>query len=164
MVIDKTSPLQQKEGSNLVRILGGVLVFAIALTSVWYIASRIQEHRRMVADHELGLTAQELGSKIEIGHVYFNTGENFLGERVRYLNGTVSNHRDRPLELLELTFTFVDNMGQTVLRESKRPIDEHKAALPPHESRPFSIGFEKMPADWNHQHPSIQITRLRFSK
>ncbi len=150
--------------SSLYRMLGGIVVFFLLLAAVAFGISRIQAHRRVVADEAMVRTAQELGSKIEIGHVFFNTGENFLGDRVRYLNGVLTNHADRPLQLVELTFTFVDQMGQTVLRESKRPVDEQKAALQPNESREFKIGFEKLPGDWNRQHPSIRITRLKFAK
>jgi hypothetical protein len=153
-----------QDRSILLRMLGGVVVFFLLLAAIILLVSRIQERRRAAADEAMVRAAHELGAKIEISHVYFNTGENFLGDRVRYLNGVLTNHADRPLELIELTFTFVDQVGQTVLRVSKRPIDERKTALNPNELREFKIGFEKLPQDWNRQHPAIQITRLKFAK
>lgn len=157
-------PDRPKEGPNLLRMVGGIVVFFLLFAVVAFLASRIQNRRRAAADEEMIQAAEQFGSQIEIGHVYFNTGENFLGDRVRYLNGTFTNHESRPVELLELTFYFSDTLGQTVLRESKRPIDEHKASLKPGESREFAIGFEGLPTDWNHQHPAIKVTRLKFEK
>jgi hypothetical protein len=152
-----------REKSNLVRNLVALAVLVLVLFAIGIAISRIQEHRLASANEDMVRTARQLGSKIETSHVYFNTGENFLGDYVRYLNGMLTNRHDRPLERIELTFTFVNSIGQTVLRESKQPIDEHKASLKPGESREFAVGFEKLPADWNHQHPAIQITRLKFA-
>ena len=162
MALINSTPQPPRERTNFVRILGGLAIFVAAVALVTFVVLRAMEHRRAVADEAMKKTAQQLGAHIEVSHVFFNTGENFLGDRVRYLNGVVTNHDSRPVALLEFTFTFVDQFGQTVLRESKRPIDEHRAILKPGESREFSIGFEKLPSDWNRQHPSIQITRLKF--
>lgn len=164
MPIHGSSLAVPKGESNLFRVFGGFAIFFLLFVLVFFVTSKIQERRKATVDQEMIQTARELSSKVEVSEVFFNTGENFLGDRVRYLNGTVTNHADRPLELVEMTFIFVDQLGQVVLRESKRPIDGHKAALKPNESREFAIGFEKMPADWNRQHPSIQITRLKFAK
>jgi hypothetical protein len=153
-----------REGSNLARVISGIAVFFLLFAVVAFLASRIQNRRRARADEEMIRTAEQSGAQIEISHVYFNSGENFLGDRVRYLNGEVTNHDSRPVELLELTFYFFDVLGQVVLRDSKRPIDEHKAPLKPGESRQFAIGFEGLPSDWNHQHPAIKVTRLKFEK
>lgn len=162
MALINSAPEPPRERTNFVRIVVGLAIVVAVVALAAFVVLRIVEHRRAAADEAMKRTAQELASQIEVSHVYFNTGENFLGDRVRYLNGIVTNHYNRPLALLELTFTFVDQFGQTVLRESKQPIDEHKVALKPSESREFSIGFEKLPSDWNRQHPSIQITRLKF--
>ncbi|MGB7621299.1 MAG: hypothetical protein WBN92_03020 [Terriglobia bacterium] len=158
------SPERPQEGTNLPRIIGGIVAFFLLFALVAFLASRIQDRRRAAADEEMIRTAEESGSHIEINHVYFNSGENFLGDHVRYLNATLTNHDSRPVALLELTFYFSDVLGQIVLRESKRPIDEHKAALKPGESRQLAIGFEGLPPDWNHQHPAIKVTRLKFEK
>ncbi len=160
-IIDAT-PEPPREKANWERIIVGLAIVVVAGACLVWGFGRWMEHRRSLSDDAMKKTAQELSSRIEVSQVFFNTGENFLGDRVRYLNVTVTNHYNRPLSLLELTFTFVDQFGQVVLRESKRPIDEHKTPLPPGEHRDLSIGFEKLPQDWNRQHPSIQITRLKF--
>lgn len=164
MSVINPTPAPSQEKSSLPRIVGGILVFFLLFGVVAFVVSKIQIRRRAAADEAMIQMAEQSGSAIEIRDVFFNTGENFLGDRVRYLNGTITNHDSRPVELLELTFYFFDNMGQTVLRESKQPIDERKAALKPNELRQFAIGFEHLPTDWNHQHPAIKVTRLKFAK
>lgn len=150
--------------SNLPRVAGAIGIVVALMAMGAFAASRFQEHRRAAANEAMTQAAVQFGSQIEIAPVFFNTGENFLGDRVRYLNGKITNRSSRPVALVELTFTFVDQVGQTVLREAKLIVDEHKASLRPNETREFAIGFEKMPADWNHQHPAIKITRLKFER
>ncbi len=163
MAILNAPPEPPRERVNLLRVFGGIAAVAVAVVLIAFAIVKIQNHQRAVADQEMQQAARQFGSQIEIAHVFFNTGENFLGDRVRYLNLVAANHTTKPVELLEVTFTFVDQFGQTVLRTSKLLVDEHKAALNSGDSRSFSVGFEKLPQDWNHQHPSIQITRLKLA-
>jgi len=58
---------------------------------------------------------------------------------------------------------FFDDLHQVVLRESRSVLGSPSAALAPGQRRTFSISFDRVPASWNLQQPSVQVTYLQLA-
>jgi hypothetical protein len=100
-------------------------------------------------------------SKIELSHVGLSKGENYLGDEVFYVEGTLKNKGDKLVQRIELTFLFKDSLNQVVLREKRRALDyKGNKGLEPQKSTNFQIGFERLPRDWNYGVPEAQVTNV----
>lgn len=108
----------------------------------------------------LGPVEQQYASQIEVVGLSLSQFENFLGQRVTYVEGTLVNRGKRSVVALELTFEFKDVLEQTVLRETVRIIGRRSPPLGGGLTRPFRTGFDNIPADWNRRVPAIRITGL----
>jgi hypothetical protein len=155
-------PVDKLPSSGWKRVLASISVAAVIFGIVGYLVFAIVERSKAAATREMKEQAVAFGSQLEISEVYINGGKNMLGDHVSYVNLRVTNHVNRPVRLLVLTFTFVDINGQRVLVESRPVVDERKVPLQPNEWREFAIGFEHISVDWNHQHPSIIPTLLKL--
>jgi hypothetical protein len=100
-------------------------------------------------------------SKIELSHVGLSKGENYLGDQVFYVEGSLKNNGDKLVQRVELTFQFRDSLNQVVLRETRRAFDyKGNKGLEPQKSTNFQIGFERLPRDWNYTVPEAQISNV----
>lgn len=113
----------------------------------------------------LGPGTEAYISQIEFSELELSRWENFIGQEVTYLDGTITNHGERVVVALELTVEFYDTLEQVVLRETFRPI----GAQPPTsatrpvtsgQARRFRVGFEHIPREWNRQLPRVRVTGL----
>ncbi|MBI4462007.1 MAG: hypothetical protein HY653_03785 [Acidobacteria bacterium] len=113
-----------------------------------------------------GEAARYVEEGIELAPVGLSRWENFLGQVVMYVDGTVKNKGSRTVLALELTLEFRDIFGQVVLRETVRPVGQvsrpgtQAPPLKPGESRAYRAGFEHIPAEWNRGAPRISVTGL----
>jgi len=105
---------------------------------------------------------------IELGPVSLSRWQNFLGQVVTYVDGTVKNTGTWRVVALELTLEFHDIFGQVVLRETVRPVGEApgrprtrlSVPIEPGESRAYRVPLEHIPAEWNYGAPHIRVTGL----
>lgn len=110
----------------------------------------------------LGPAEKQYVPQIEIRDVGLSQFENFLSQTVTYVEGGMMNRGNRSIAAIELTFEFKDVLNQTVLRETVRVIGPRTSPLGPGLARPFRVGFDNVPADWNHRTPEIQVTGLQL--
>jgi hypothetical protein len=116
------------------------------------------------------LSAEETAylAQIAISGLDLSLWQNFLGQAVVYLDGSITNRGNRRIVALELTVEFEDVLGQTVLRETRRALGRGRAsALAPRptplaagESRSFRVAFEQLPPDWNRGRPQVRVSGL----
>jgi hypothetical protein len=109
-------------------------------------------------------TAEEKAylSEIIVSDAHMSVTDNFLGQKVFFLDAKVTNRGTKTVRRLVLQLEFVDSLGQVVLREKAFPVTLKKPPLKPGETRPFRAAFENMPADWNMGPPSMQPISLQF--
>jgi hypothetical protein len=100
--------------------------------------------------------------QLEFTDVHMSVAENFLGATVTYLDARVTNKGTKTVRRLDLDLTFVDTLGQVVLRERAHPVTRRTPPLKPGESRAFRFTFEHMPADWNQAAPAMTPVYLQF--
>lgn len=100
--------------------------------------------------------------QIAIADASMSAAENFLGDTVTYLDAKVTNKGTKAVRQLELELTFVDTLGQVVLRETARPVTPRMLPLKPGEMRAIQVSFEHMPMDWNQAAPAIRVRLVEF--
>jgi hypothetical protein len=108
-----------------------------------------------------GPAEQAYAPQIHIENVNMSRAENFLNQEVTTLAGELVNDGDQPLQGVELTVEFSDELRQVILRETRSVLDP--PVLPPGGRRAFEISFEHLPASWNLQQPTVTVTALRFA-
>lgn len=108
-----------------------------------------------------GPAEQAYAPQIHIENVNMSRAENFLNQEVTTLAGELVNAGDRPLQGVELTVEFSDELRQVILRESRSVLAP--PPLPPGGRRAFEISFERLPTSWNLQQPTVTVTALRFA-
>jgi hypothetical protein len=89
--------------------------------------------------------------------------ENFLHQKVKYLDGDVKNTGERTLAGIEVIVEFRDDMNQIALRESRPILAAASAGLSPGATAHFQISFDHVPASWNMQMPVVEVAGLQFA-
>ncbi len=97
---------------------------------------------------------------LQFSQLKMSRAANFLGQEVTYLDAAVTNAGPRRVRALEITLAFKDLVGQTVLRETARPLGRRASPLPSGASREFQLTFEHVPVMWNQAVPEIRVTGL----
>lgn len=108
----------------------------------------------------MGPAEQAYRVNVRIFDLRMSRAANFLNQEVTFLFGSVANEGSRSIRDMEVTVEFFDSFNQVVLRDSQHLWSPRASALRPGEVRQFQLGFEHMPADWNHQYPSLRVTGL----
>ena len=149
-----------EERSTSVYILAAAAVLAVVVTVVLLLSragSQPAATRPLQSEEQKALLAQ-----IGITDASMSAAENFLGHTVTYLDAKVTNKGTKTVRRLDLELTFVDTLGQVVLRETVRPVTPQNLPLKPGETRAFQISFEHMPMDWDQAPPAIKPTSVQF--
>lgn len=85
---------------------------------------------------------------------------NFLKQEFTYVAGTISNDGVQNIGAMQVAVEFHDDLNQVILRETEVLIAPHSDPLPAGQRRDFQITLEHIPAEWNHQYPSLNVTGL----
>lgn len=99
---------------------------------------------------------------LEFSDAHMSAAENFLGDRVTYLDVHITNKGLKLIRRLDVELEFVDPFNQVVLRETAHPVTERTPPLKPGESRTFQVRFEHLPVDWNQAPPRIRPISMQF--
>jgi hypothetical protein len=85
--------------------------------------------------------------------------ENYAGQILTEIVGTVTNKGDKTVNVAEVLCVFYDPSGQAIFRE-RAPLV--KKPLKPGEARGFRLPFDAIPANWNNQMPQLVIARIEL--
>jgi hypothetical protein len=147
-------------------LLGVLVVVAIAL-SFWLAfkapaggSSRVAQTNAIAPMSEA--EQMSLGT-IQIENMAFHRAENFLHQEVTILDFDLSYAGEQSITGLTVTFEFFDDLHQVVLRETRSVLAPPSAPLAPGQRRSFSISFDRVPASWNLQQPSVRIASLKVA-
>jgi hypothetical protein len=138
-------------------IIGGFLLFGLGLIGLWSAASRPPS-----ADTEpLVFIENEtvFSDYVELPRLGILTGTNFLGHRIRVIEGTISNISEQTLRSVELNLEFNSFDGEIVLESLEQGL---RSSLPAGEDRRYSFSFENLPPEWNYRVPEVRITRIGY--
>ncbi len=100
-------------------------------------------------------------SRVTLSGLELSRIENFLGDEVFYVEGTLSNGGESTIRQVEMTFLFKDSLDQVVLKERRTALKYRgKRGVAPQQAAEFQVAFEKLPQDWNYVLPEIQVSRI----
>jgi hypothetical protein len=156
---------QEKAKLSPLSVLAALLVLAF-LTAGIVLFLREPQTRLSPAQANLPpiMTAEEAAyaKTIRIENIALSRAENFLHQEVTILDADAVNTGARAAEALSVTVEFTDSLNQVVLRETRSALGSPSTPLAAAQSRHFQIFFDRVPASWNMQLPSVRVSYLRL--
>jgi hypothetical protein len=99
-------------------------------------------------------------AQVTISGAKVSAAESMMAGGVVYYDGTIENRGGRTLTgyIVALTFSSID--GKPLETDRRVLLDDRFRPVPPHSTRNFEIGFDKVPAGWNQAPPASQATAV----
>lgn len=139
-----------------VLIVGATVVFFVGLLTVWAFAPGSATG----SDSLIEITEPaEIEKYVGVSRITIATSENYMGHRIRVINGILTNVSDKPLRMIELKLIFLDYDGNPLIEDVQMGFQSQKP-LNPGEPFRFGANFENLPREWNHRIPNVEITRI----
>jgi hypothetical protein len=107
-----------------------------------------------------GAAEQAYAARIHFTDIQMARATNFLKQEFTYVAGTISNDGVQTIRAMAVTVEFHDDLNQVILRDTEVVMPPNGDPLPAGQRRDFQITLEHIPAEWNHQYPSINVTGL----
>lgn len=113
--------------------------------------------------------ANPYAAQLKISNLAMSTSQNFVGAKVTYIDGTLTNPGDKTVTHAVVHVTFRDSYGQVAqiedvpvkILQTSGPYPDtiDLAALPlgPGESKPIRLIFEHISEQWNQAYPEMQV-------
>lgn len=108
-------------------------------------------------------------AQLKISDLAMSTSQNFVGAKVTYIDGTLTNPGNQTVTHAIVHVTFRDSMGQVAQIEDvpvkilmtsgpyPDTINLSAAPLVPSQSRPIRLIFEHISDQWNQAYPEMQV-------
>ena len=112
-------------------------------------------------------------SNIKLSDLKMSVAENFVGAKVTYIDGTVTNAGDRTVSHAIVHVNFKNSLDQVAQADDvplhvlqtggpyPDAVDLSASPLAPGQSKPFRLTFEHISADWNQAYPELQVTDVK---
>jgi hypothetical protein len=156
------SPLAERQrDSNLFPILLGV-AFVLVVVGVVALLSRSSPKKTTPPN--------PYAAKLNLSDLKMSVAENFVGARITYIDGTVTNTGDKTVTHAAVHVAFKNSLGEVaqaedvvlyVLKTSgpyPDAIDLNLSPLFPGQGEPFRLTFDHISNDWNRAYPDLQVT------
>lgn len=113
------------------------------------------------ADPETAAREAAYREQVTLSSLGLAKGENFLGDEIFYVEGTLTNDGESTIRKVELTFRFKDSLDQVVLKEARTALEYRgKRGIAPQQAAEFQVAFENLPRDWNYVVPEVQVSGI----
>jgi hypothetical protein len=158
------SPLTEKDrDSNLVPILLGV-AFVLVVVGVIAVLSRSSPKAETPPNPYAG--------RVILSNLKMSAAENFVGARITYIDGTVTNSGDKTVTRATIHVTFKNSLDEVVQAEDVAlyvlktggpypdTLDLNSSPLAPGQNEPFRLTFDHISDDWNRAYPDSQVTSV----
>ncbi len=147
-------------------LLGALVVVAIALT-FWFVFKSPDGSSSRSAQSNVAVpmspAEQAYAKSVQIENIALSRAENFIHQEVTILDADAINAGQQSIAGLTVTVEFFDDLHQVVLRETRNVLGTPPATLGPGQKRSFTISFERVPASWNLQAPTVRVTYLQLA-
>jgi len=109
-------------------------------------------------------------ANLKFSDLKMSQAQNFVGATVTYIDGTLTNARDKTVTHAVVQVTFKDLYNQVAQIETVPvkvlqtggpyldTVDLTVSPLAPGQSKPFRLIFEHLSEQWNQAYPDLQIT------
>ncbi len=138
-------------------IIGGTILAALAFVGMWALSALPPAEERgpvEYVDDEAAVRAA-----IELDRLGILTAENFVGNRIRVIEGTLRNVGPRTVRSVELRLAFLDADGGVVHEDAGEAL---RSPLPPGETRRYEFRYEALPETWNYRIPDVTVARVGY--
>jgi hypothetical protein len=156
------SPLTEKDrDSNLVPILLGV-AFVLVVVGAIAVLSR--------SSPKAETPPNPYAARVILSDLKMSAAENFVGARITYIDGTVTNTGDKTVTRAAVHVAFKNSLAEVAQAEDVTlyilktagpypdTVDLHLSPLAPGQSAPFRLTFDHISNDWNRAYPDLQVT------
>ena len=136
--------------------------FMVVLAPVLlWAAAGCGDSSRPQSDPESAAREEAYRSRVTLSKLGLAKGENFLGDEIIYVEGSLTNDGEGTIRRVELTFLFKDSLDQVVLKETRTALEYRgKRGIAPQQAAEFQVAFENLPRDWNYVVPEIQVSGI----
>jgi hypothetical protein len=157
----QSSPLAEQRESNLVPILLGV-AFVLVVVGVIAVLSR--------SSPKATTPPNPYAAKLNLSDLKMSAAENFVGARITYIDGTVTNTGDKPVTHAAVHVAFKNSLGEVAqaddvvlyILKTAGPypdtVDLHLSPLASGQSAPFRLTFDHISNDWDRAYPDLKVT------
>lgn len=136
------------------------LLMGLALVFLWA-AVGCGDSGRPAADPERDAREEAYRDQVTLSGLGLAKGENFLGDEVFYVEGSLTNDGEGTIRIVELTFLFKDTLDQVVLKQARTALEYRgKRGIAPQQVAEFQVAFENLPRDWNYVVPEVQVSGI----
>ncbi len=137
--------------------IGGFLLFGLGLIVVWAGSSWLS---RTDTEPLVFVAAEaDFPDYVELPRLGILTSTNYVGHRIRVVEGTIRNVSEHPLRSVELNLAFNSFDGEAVMESQEQGL---RSSLPAGEDRRYSFRFENLPPEWNYRVPDVRIIRIGY--
>ena len=162
----QTQPGPEERKPLPLNVLLGVLVVVAIALSFWFAfktpAGGSARAGQPNVSVPMSAAEQAYAKNIQIENIALSRAENFIHQEVTILNADAVNAGPQSVAVLIVTVEFFDDLHQVVLRESRSVLGS-SATLAPGQRRTLTISFDRVPASWDLQQPSVQVTSLQLA-
>jgi hypothetical protein len=111
-------------------------------------------------------------AQLKISDIQLSAAQNFIGAKVTYVDGILTNPGNKTVTSAIIHVTFRDSYGQVAqiddvpvkLLQTTGPypdtIDLAASPLASAESKPFRLIFDHVSEQWNQSYPDLQVTNV----
>lgn len=141
----------------------GVVFVAVAVGLIWFMAANRRRPVQQVSPY---------AANLQLSDLKLSTAQNFVGARVIYVDGRVTNAGNMTVTHATVQAEFRDDMNQVVLREqvplmvtAQRPgysdaVDLSNSPLKAGRADNFRLTFEGVPNSWNQAYPDLRVFQV----
>jgi hypothetical protein len=156
---------EQQPESNLRAILIGV-VLVVVVVGIVVLASR-EAPKRPAAP-------PPYAANLKLSDLKMSTAENFVGAKVTYVDGSVTNTGNQVVIHATIHVVFKNSLGEIAQAEDVPlrvlqtggpyldAVDLSLSPLAPGQSQSFRLTFEHVTADWNQAYPEVAVTDVKL--
>ncbi len=168
------SPPESERGVAWPAIGAGVLLVVMVVGTI-VLLTRPSEQRAPRAPAASSAGPHPYGEKLQFADLKMSEVENFVGGKVTYLEGQLTNRGDRTVSGITVEIVFRNSLGEVAQKETL-PVKVHEqrgpyvdvtdlkaAPLKPGETRGFRLIFDHVSADWNREYPAITVREVFFN-
>jgi hypothetical protein len=137
-------------------IIGAFLLSGLGLLALWSLS---QPSAPEVAPLVFVEDEGDFPNYVDLPRLGILTSTNFVGHRIRVIEGTIRNLSDRTLRSIQLDLAFKSFDGETVMEATREGL---LAPVGPGEEHVYSFRFENLPPNWNYRVPEVSVSQVGY--
>ncbi len=138
-------------------IVGCTVAVGLGLIALWALMSQPPSAERGPITYIEA--SDEASGFVDLGELRIAVAENFIGNRIFIVGGSVTNISPQPLRSIELRLTFHDPAGTPVHEFVGEGLS---SSLQRDETGLYEFSFENLPPEWSFALPQIEVLRVGY--